>query len=117
MGQVAFGPVFGQRRAYLANWLYRQAANRDRKHAERVAKLNSALPGWRSRPSGGLEQLLEHVRRYGRLPVLGSSTPPEEYALGKWLSVQRYALKKGTLYPERIARLDELLPAWRRPSG
>jgi Helicase associated domain len=110
----------------LANWLYRQAAarteSRDRQHAERIAKLNNALPGWRRRrrPSGDterwnsrLEHVLEHVRTYGRLPTTRSTTSPEEYALGKWLSVQRYALKKGTLYPERLARLDELLPGWR----
>lgn len=39
----------------LANWLYRQAAtrtaSRDRHHAERIAKLNNALPGWRRRAS------------------------------------------------------------------
>jgi hypothetical protein len=103
----------------LANWLYRQT-----KHAGRAAKLDSALLNWRRRPSGDterwntrLEGVLEHVRRYGRLPAMGSATPPEEYALGKWLSVQRYALKKGTLYPERLARLDELLPGWRRLGG
>ncbi|MDQ0925660.1 hypothetical protein QF038_004168 [Pseudarthrobacter sp. W1I19] len=108
----------------LANWLYRQAAtrtaSRDRQHAERMATLNNVLPGWRRRPSGHaerwksrLEQILEHVRTYGRLPTMGSTTSPEEYALGKWLSIQRYALKKGTLYPERLTKLDELLPGWR----
>jgi len=110
----------------LANWLYRQAATRtarrDRHHAQRLAKLNNALPGWRRRrrPSGDterwngrLEQIVEHVRTHGRLPTMGASASSEEYALGKWLAVQRYALKKGTLYPERLGRLDELLPGWR----
>lgn len=108
----------------LANWLYRQAAtrtaSRDRQHAERLAKLNKALPGWRQRPSGDtegwnsrLEQIEGHLQTYGRLPTMGASASSEEYALGKWLAVQRYALKKGTLYPERLGKLDELLPAWR----
>jgi hypothetical protein len=68
----------------LANWLYRQAAtwtaSRDRQHTERIAKLNNALPGWRRRLSrdserwnSRLEQILEHVRRYGRLPTMGST--------------------------------------------
>jgi hypothetical protein len=86
----------------LANWLYRQAATRtagrDRQHAERIAKLNNALPGWRRRRSPScdtqrwnsrLEHVLEHLQTYGRLPAMGSTTSPAEYALGKWLSVQR----------------------------
>jgi hypothetical protein len=111
----------------LANWLYRQTATRtairDRNHAERVVKLNNALTDWRRGPSGDAErwnrrmgQLMDHVRTYGRFPVMGPSSLPEEYALGKWISVQRHALKKGTLYPERLAVLNELLPDWRQPS-
>lgn len=107
----------------LANWLYRQAAtrtaSRHRQHAEGIAKLNNALPGWLRRlPRDAerwysrLEQVQEHVRKHGRLPAMRATNSPEEYALAKWLSVQRYALKKGTLYPERLARLDELLPGW-----
>lgn len=94
---------------------------------ERISKLNQALPGWSSVAPGGfrsasqgrsswntrLEQLSEHWQRYGRNPVLGPSASPEERALGKWLSVQRYALKKGTLYPERVVQLDKLVPGWR----
>ncbi|WP_285249758.1 helicase associated domain-containing protein [Pseudarthrobacter sp. fls2-241-R2A-168] len=111
-------PDFAERS--LANWLYRQAASRDRQHEERLAKLNNALAGWRQRPSGDtegwnsrLEQIVGHLQTYGRLPTMGASASAEEYALGKWLAVQRYALKKGTLYPERLGRLDELLPGWR----
>jgi hypothetical protein len=44
---------------------------------------------------------------------MGPSGSPEERALGKWLSAQRYALKQGTLYPKRVAQLDELVPGWR----
>ncbi|WP_181762586.1 helicase associated domain-containing protein [Pseudarthrobacter sp. B4EP4b] len=109
----------------LANWLHRQNAtrtvSRDRKHGERIAQLDNALPNWRNRPPGDqerwnsrLEQLVEHVHTHGRFPVMGPSSPPEEYALGKWISVQRYALKKGNLYPERLAKLDELIHGWRR---
>lgn len=95
---------------------------------ERISKLNQALPGWSGVAPGGfrgsspgksswenrLEQLVEHWRRCGRNPVRGPSGSPEECALGKWLAVQRYTLKKGALYPERLARLDELVPGWRR---
>lgn len=88
----------------LATWLHRQGAARtairDRRHADRVLKLNHALPHWRGRPpldqkrwNIRLEQLLEHVQKYGRLPVMGPASPHEEYALGKWMSVQWYALK------------------------
>ncbi|WP_181762507.1 helicase associated domain-containing protein [Pseudarthrobacter sp. B4EP4b] len=111
-------PDFAERS--LANWLYRQAASRDRQHEERLAKLNNALPGWRQRPSGDterwnsrLEEIVDHLQSYGRLPTMGASASSEAYTLGKWLAVQRYALKKGTLYPERLGRLDELLPGWR----
>jgi hypothetical protein len=109
----------------LATWLDRQRATRtairDRKHGERVVKLNHALPEWRGHPpvnqerwNSRLEQLLEHVRTHGRLPVMGPTSSREEYALGKWISVQRYALKKGKLYPDRLAKLDESVPGWRR---
>lgn len=109
----------------LANWLYRQSAtrtaNRDRKHTERMAKLKNALPDWHSRSPGDnerwtrhLEQVLEHLRTHGRLPVMGPSSSAEEYALGKWMAVQRHARKKGQLYPERAERLDRLVPGWRR---
>lgn len=71
----------------LANWLYRQGAtrtaNRDRKHAERLVKLKLALPDWPSHRSPGdnerwttrLEQLLEHLRAHGRLPIKGRPAP------------------------------------------
>jgi hypothetical protein len=94
---------------------------------EKISKLNQALPGWSNVAPGGfrasarrqsswnhrLEQLSEHWHRYGRNPVMGPSGSPEERALGKWLSAQRYALKKDTLYAERVAKLDELVPGWR----
>jgi hypothetical protein len=95
---------------------------------ERISKLNQALPGWSNAAPGGfrassrgqgrwnhrLEQLSKHWHRHGRNPVVGSSGTPEERALGRWLAAQRYALKQGTLYPERVAQLDELVPGWRR---
>ena len=97
---------------------------------ERISKLNQALPGWSSVAPGGfrdssigksswenrLEQLVDHWHRYGRNPVMNPSGSPEEYALGKWLAAQRYALKKGTLRPDREAQLDRVVPGWRRPS-
>jgi Helicase associated domain len=109
----------------LAIWLQRQgsarAAIRDLKHAEHVVKLDQALPGWRRRGDylswdGRLVQLLEHLRTHGQLPVLGLSSSPDDYALGKWISVQRNALKKGTLAPERLAKLNGYLPGWQRPN-
>ena len=72
----------------LAAWLHRQAATRtaarDRRHTERVAILDSFLPGWRLRPRSGdqkrwesqLEQIVEHVQTHGRLPVMGPATSP-----------------------------------------
>lgn len=95
---------------------------------ERISRLNQALPDWSNVAPGGfrtssggrnswtcrLEQLSQHWRRYGKNPTIGSSGPPEERALGKWLAAQRYALKKGTLLPERMAHLDRLVPGWRR---
>lgn len=95
---------------------------------ERILKLNQALPGWSSVASGGfrassvgqrswnerLEHLAEHWRRYGKNPVLGPSGTPEEHALGRWLAVQRHALKKGSLYPERVEQLDKRVPGWRQ---
>ena len=109
----------------MATWLHRQAsartAARDRRHAERAAKLDSLMPGWRARSRSSdqkrwetrLAQVVEHVRIHGRLPVMGPASSPMEFALGKWISVQRYAQKKGNLYPERAARLDEIIPTWR----
>jgi hypothetical protein len=108
----------------LAAWLHRQSAARtaatDRRHTERAAKLDNALPQWRNRRSGDtqrwnarLHQVLEHIRTHGRPPAMGASSPPDEYALGKWLAVQRHAFKKGMLYPARAEKLDQLLPSWR----
>jgi hypothetical protein len=98
---------------------------------EKISKLNQALPGWSNVAPGGfrassrgrsswnhrLEQLSEHWHRHGRNPAISSSGTPEERGLGKWLSAQRYALKKGTLHPERVAKLDELVPGWRRQTN
>jgi hypothetical protein len=97
---------------------------------EKILKLDQALPGWSSVAPGGfrasshgqrswnkrLEQLIEYWHRYGKNPVLGPSGSPEENTLSRWLAVQRHALKKGTLYPERVAQLDKLVPGWRRPT-
>ena len=113
----------------LEDWLRRQAATRtaarDRWHTERVAILDSFLPGWRLRTRTGdqkrwesqLEQIVEHVQTHGRLPVMGPASSPGEFALCKWIAAQRHAQKKGKLYPERAARLDEVIPNWRHGQG
>jgi Helicase associated domain len=115
-----------RRERALAAWLYRQRSTTrhvsDREHAERIAKLDKALPHWRDhhprrqdqRWNMRLNQLLDHTREHGRLPVLRASSSSEEYMLAKWLAVQRYAWKKGQLHPEREAKLDQLVPGWRR---
>ncbi|WP_397427610.1 helicase associated domain-containing protein [Pseudarthrobacter sp. NS4] len=52
------------------------------------------------------------MRAHDRISTMGPPSSPEEYSLGKWISVQRLAHKKGQLYPERLAKLGELLPDW-----
>lgn len=96
--------------------------------ASRAARLDWTLPGWNGRPPGGSEmpspwdhgkwnsrfgQLLKHLGKHGKLPVMGMSSSPEEYLLGKWISRQRHALKMGSLRPDRAAILDRFVPDWR----
>lgn len=98
---------------------------------ERIAKLDEALPGWSSVVTGGyrtssgnharwnsrVHELAGFLQHQGRLPRTCPFRPETERALGKWLALQRYALKKGTLHPDRAAHLDELVSGWRPPSA
>ncbi|MBT2515523.1 helicase associated domain-containing protein [Arthrobacter sp. ISL-30] len=114
----------------LHHWLQHQRASlrSGLLLADRAQKLDRNLPGWNGRfLSGGHEpsssdherwsnrlgQVLEHLETYGKLPVMGVSSSPEEYFLGRWISRQRYALKTGSLHPNRVTRLDKLVPGWR----
>lgn len=98
---------------------------------ERIARLDEALPGWSSVVAGGyrtssgnqarwnsrVDELASFLRQQGRLPRTGPFRPETERALGKWLALQRYALRKGVLRPDRAAHLDGLVPEWRPPPG
>jgi Helicase associated domain len=96
---------------------------------ERRMRLEQGLPGWNVVTLGGdrrsvrnqsawstrLQQLGQHVRKHGRNPVVSPDVFPEEYALGKWLAIQRHAYRKGKLHPDREAQLNEVAPGWRHP--
>lgn len=58
---------------------------------------------------------MQHVNKFGRNPVVNPATFPEEHDLGKWLAVQRSALKRGKLDLVREAMLNEAAPEWRQP--
>jgi hypothetical protein len=74
-----------------------------------MAELDKALPEWNpclqgeypsadERWNRQLEQLLEHVRKHGHFPLMGSTSPREEYTLGEWIAVELYALKRATSF-------------------
>ena len=79
---------------------------------ERVERLES-LKGWGWNPlesawKEGFEQLERYAKENGTTRVSTSHVTSNGYPLGKWLSRQRTAYKKGKLSAERVERLDSL---------
>lgn len=93
----------------LASWLRYQ-----RMHASpaRAEALDSAIPDWRRtvpdlKWEAHLESVAAFTATHGRHPSAGSSDRQEQL-LGYWLVKQRQVAS-----PERAARLDSRIPAWR----
>ena len=98
-----------------ASWLAtaRSRARRGQLPEDRVAILDTEVPGWRPTGPIGTGSLIARARicrdfhdRTGRWPTPGA-TDPEERALGIW----RGNLRSAT--PERQAVVDDIAPGWR----
>lgn len=114
----------------LAYWFQGQKAshsgvNGSSLKAERLARLNKALPGWweESLPGEGeefikyLKALKTFLKVNGRGPSpLVKGSLPGEVQLFKWLGIQRYLSNKPEIqYPEaKINSISGLLPDWSR---
>lgn len=105
---------------FLGAWMRRQkedrTAKRDKRNAERVARMDRELPGWRV-PLG--ESAWQHnfalvrdfVASNGRLPLF-SKRLPDEIALARWLYSQKTSFHKRGIDPERATLLDNAAPGW-----
>ena len=87
---------------------------------DREAKLNELQFTWRRRESmpeekrwdASYQKLVEFNSRFGHCRVpLGWKEDP---ALGRWVNMQRILQSKGTLQPDREAKLNELQFTWGR---
>jgi hypothetical protein len=105
---------------FICAWLGRQkedrTAKRDKRHSERVARMDRELPGWRmSKPDAlwqkNFDLLKVHVERTGRSPIF-SNRLPEELGLAQWLSSQRTRVWNGEMLQERKSLLDDVVPGW-----
>lgn len=97
----------------LGSWVATQRKNKDKMSPERIAKLDS-LPGWSwAIHLDGWETaflyLNEFSAREGHARIPSQYRTEDEFKLGRWVSKQRN--DKGSLSPERIAKLDAL-PGW-----
>jgi hypothetical protein len=100
----------------LGGWVQaqRSARNRGRRSPEREARLE-ALPGWTWDPhadawEAAFEALNRYADREGTARVRRDHVE-SGFALGAWCHNQRGKYRRGTIRPERAARL-EALPGW-----
>ncbi|HEV7406603.1 MAG TPA: helicase associated domain-containing protein [Chthoniobacteraceae bacterium] len=107
----------------LALWVRHQRVieKRGQLPPDRQARLDALHFEWALKPHGNLVALWE--RRFGEFLAFQQATghtrvpkgPPGKRVLWKWRHVQREFRRKGTLKPERIARLDAIGFEWEEP--
>jgi hypothetical protein len=98
----------------LGGWVTKQRARRGTLDPERRARLE-ALAGWTWNARGAaweeayasLEAFVER-ERHARVPAQWAEG---DFRLGSWVHVQRMLFRRGTLEPDRHARL-EAVPGW-----
>lgn len=109
---------------FLGTWLARhrevRSAQRDTKHAERTALLDSEFPEWRDLRDAEWRKnfalLQEHVALYGILPF-NSKLLPDEAPISRWVIQQKKQESIGRLSAERQERLDVVAPGWRNKTN
>jgi len=69
-------------------------------------------PSQRAWDKEGLDRLLAYYRRTGNRRVPDDYKDADGYALGKWVSRQRWYRRLGKLTPDRIRRLNRLEFVW-----
>lgn len=81
--------------------MYRDMSDHDRPGARAYTRRDLAC----------LDQLVEFVDEYGRLPETDAPSPVES-GLGRWLMFQQSAAAAGAMDERWRARLDEAVPEW-----
>ncbi|BBY53993.1 hypothetical protein MKOR_12440 [Mycolicibacillus koreensis] len=101
----------------LGKWVrnQREAYRNEKLSTDRVARLE-ALPGWAwntldDKWELGFAELSAYVAEHGHSRVPVSYVTADGYRLGRWVEAQRRAYRSGTLFADRIVRL-EALPGW-----
>jgi hypothetical protein len=100
-------PTPGEVGRKLSEWLSSMRYYRERLSPEQLELLQSVNFAWEPRDELWEEKFSELVSHQRGLK--STSNPKRRYevpGLGSWMSVQRLAKKRGTLSPEREARLD-----------
>jgi hypothetical protein len=104
----------------LGEWLggQRKADRKGNLGPARKALLDEKVPGWDESfddiYAANVDATAAFCAEHGRWPS-AMAKGPEEKRLGRWLSTQRVANKKGNLSPARKALLDEKVPGWDAP--
>ena len=103
----------------LGKWVGKQRGlfRRGKLEAKHRARLE-ALPGWTWNPHEdawdvGYAHLTAFAEREGHTRVPTQYRDADGYRLGEWVNNQRAQVRRGTLEPERRARL-EAIPGWTR---
>jgi hypothetical protein len=108
----------------LARWFFEQKRKVNSGSADaRTDEFVAALPNWENikAPTNvsswdeTLESSAEYVKNNGSFPAT-TSEDPEVRRMGFWVTRNRKYLKDGKLSNDKLAKLDEKLPNWRRGS-